>query len=80
MTRLFNGSIPQFVIKNVLLVHNRKHPNKRQYVKGETGDTPSQQRESTDWYNRAWKYSHHNVYSMYGQQKIYTWKDVFENE
>tara|TARA_R100000482_G_scaffold103235_1_gene46095 strand:+ start:16 stop:438 length:423 start_codon:yes stop_codon:yes gene_type:complete len=80
LIKVFDGSIPQFIIKNVLLVHNRKHPNKRKYVKDEIGDTPSQQRESTEWYNKAWKYSHHNVYTMYGQEQIYNWEDVFKNE
>ena len=80
LIKTFNGSIPQFIIKNVLLVHNRKHPNKRQYVKGEVGDTPSQQRESTGWYKKAWDYSHHNVYSMYEQKKIYNWEDIFNDK
>ena len=31
------GNIPQYVIKNILLVHNRKHPNKRMYNEGEEG-------------------------------------------
>ena len=35
LIRMFGTSIPQFVIKNVLLVHNRKHPKKREYVLGE---------------------------------------------
>ena len=35
MTNRVLGNIPQFVIKNVLLVHNRKHPKKRMYVLGE---------------------------------------------
>tara|TARA_Y100000593_G_C4322004_1_gene344296 strand:+ start:2870 stop:3865 length:996 start_codon:yes stop_codon:yes gene_type:complete len=80
LIKIFNGSIPQFVIKNILLVHNRKHPKKRQYVKDEVGNTPSQQRESTDWYQKAWKYSHHNVYKMYEQEKIYNWGDIFKDE
>ena len=35
LQRLFGGEIPQYVIKNILLVHNRKHTKKRSYVKGE---------------------------------------------
>ena len=80
LIKTFNENIPQFIIKNILLVHNRKHPNKREYVDGEAGNTPDQQRESSEWYQKAWKYSHHNVYSLYGQKKIYSWKDVFKDE
>ena len=52
------------------------HPDKRMYVKDEVGENPSQRRESTDWYKKAWDYSHHNVYSMYEQKKIYSWDDI----
>ncbi len=76
LIKTFNGSIPQYVVKNILLVHNRKHPDKRMYVKDEVGENPSQRRESTDWYKKAWDYSHHNVYSMYEQKKIYSWDDI----
>ena len=79
LQRTFGGAIPQFVIKNILLVHNRKHPDKRMYVGNEVGDNPSAQRESTNWYQKAWEYSHHNVYSMYDQKKIYQWKDILKN-
>ena len=79
LIKTFNENIPQFIIKNILLVHNRKHPNKREYVDGEVGNTPSQQRESSEWYKTASEYSTHNVYSMYEQNKIYSWKDVFKD-
>jgi len=80
LQKTFDGGIPQFIIKNILLVHNRKHPKKREYVGDEIGNTPSQQRESSKWYEKASRYSHHNVYTMYGQEKIYNWKDVLEDE
>ena len=80
LQQTFGGNIPQFVIKNILLVHNRKHPNKREYVLDEVGNTPTQRRESSGWYDKASKYSHHNVYSMYEQSKIYDWGDVLEDE
>ena len=35
LQKMFGGQIPQYVIKNILLVHNRKHPNKRKYIEGE---------------------------------------------
>ena len=39
MTNKVLGNIPQYVINNILLVHNRNHPDKRMYVKGESGNT-----------------------------------------
>ena len=81
LQRLFGGEIPQYVIKNILLVHNRKHTKKRFYVEGEDGVVPgdvSGGRLRHDWYKRASDMSHHNTYNMFNQSKIYTWKDVFD--
>ena len=38
MTNKVLGNIPQYVIKNILLVHNRNHPKKRMYIDGERKD------------------------------------------
>ena len=46
MTNKVLGDIPQYVVKNILLVHNRNHPNKRMYVKGESGNTLNEKRRS----------------------------------
>ena len=81
LQRLFGGEIPQYVIKNILLVHNRKHTKKRFYVEGEDGVVPgdvSGGRLRHDWYKRASDMSHHNTYNMFNQSKIYKWKDVFD--
>tara|TARA_Y100000593_G_C4310036_1_gene337910 strand:+ start:1379 stop:2392 length:1014 start_codon:yes stop_codon:yes gene_type:complete len=81
LQKLFGGEIPQYVIKNVLLVHNRKHIKKRFYVKNEDGVTPgdvSAGRLKHDWYKKASDMSHHNTYNMFNQSKIYTWDDVFD--
>ena len=40
LQQFFRGEIPQYVIKNILLVHNRKHIKKRSYIKGEDGVLP----------------------------------------
>ncbi len=77
----FNGAIPQFVFKNILLVHNRKHPKKRMYTLGEDPDetNPTQKRKKgSDWFEKVWKLDHHNCYNMYNQGKVYTWKDVYD--
>ena len=77
MTNKVLGNIPQYVIKNILLVHNRKHPNKRKYVKDEMGSTMQAQRESNDWYLKAHTMSEKNCYNIFNPNyKPYTWKDV----
>ena len=79
LQRLFGGEIPQYVIKNILLVHNRKHTKKRSYVKGQMkSDDVSGGRLRHDWYKKASDMSHHNCYNMFNQSKIYTWDDVFD--
>ena len=77
---MFNGSIPQFVFKNILLVHNRKHPNKRMYVLGENDKNLKhyEKRKSNEWYNKVWEFDNQNAYHGFEQGKIYTWKDVFD--
>tara|TARA_Y100000361_G_scaffold72512_1_gene64252 strand:+ start:3783 stop:4784 length:1002 start_codon:yes stop_codon:yes gene_type:complete len=80
LIRTFNGSIPQFVIKNILLVHNRKHPKKRMYVQGEDVNeiNPGEKRKSNDWYQKVWDADHHHYHTMYSQNKIYKWGDIFD--
>ena len=60
-------------------MHNRKHPNKRMYIKGETGvegQDMGAKRKTHDWYNKANKMCEHNAYNLFNQSKIYTWEDV----
>tara|TARA_Y100001963_G_scaffold156207_1_gene249238 strand:+ start:2456 stop:3439 length:984 start_codon:yes stop_codon:yes gene_type:complete len=82
MQRMFGDSIPQYVIKNVLLVHNRKHPKKRNHVLGE-GNIENKEigakRLAHDWYMRANKMCEHNAYNLFTQNKTYSWKDIFED-
>ena len=81
LIKMFDGNIPQFVIKNILLVHNRKHPDKRKYIKGEEninkGDVGAA-RKTHSWYDDANKMCEHNAYTMFRQGKTYTWEDVFK--
>ena len=80
LQQIFQGSIPQYVVKNILLVHNRKHTKKRSYVEGELkSDDVSGGRLRHDWYKKASDMSHHNCYNMFNQSKTYTWKDVFDD-
>lgn len=70
---------PQYIVRNILVVHNRNHPLKRQYVKDETGDTMNQKRRSNEWYVKANKYSEENCYNLFNPiHKSKTWKDVWE--
>ena len=73
------GNIPQYVIRNILLVHNRNHPNKRNNVVGESGDTMNKKRRSNDWYIKANKFSEENCYNLFNPTyKCKTWKDVWK--
>ena len=81
MNKIFGNSIPQYIIKNILLVHNRKHPQKRNYIDGENGIKDGDvgaKRLTHDWYMKANKMCEHNAYNMFNQSKTYTWKDVFD--
>ena len=73
------GMIPQFVIKNILLVHNRNNPKKRMYVAGESGKTVNLRRRSNDWYVKANKMSEQNCYNVVNPgYKSYTCEDVWK--
>ena len=81
MQKVLGDSVPQYLIKNILLVHNRKHPGKRMYIEGEQGidkTDPGAQRRAHDWYQKANKMCEHNAYNLFNQTKTYTWEDVFK--
>ena len=80
MTQKVLGNIPQYIIKNILLVHNRNHPNKRMYIEGERKDgTMNQKRRSNDWYVKANKMSEENCYNIFNPNyRSFTWEDVWK--
>ena len=80
MTQKILGNIPQYIIKNILLVHNRNHPKKRMYIEGERKDgTMNQKRRSNDWYVKANKMSEQNCYNIFNPNyKSFKWKDVWK--
>ena len=80
MTNKVLGNIPQYVIKNILLVHNRNHPNKRMYIAGERTDgTMNEKRRSNDWYVKANKMCEQNYINLFNPNyKSYSWKDVWK--
>jgi hypothetical protein len=79
MTQKILGNIPQYGIRNILVVHNRNHPLKRMYIKGETGDTMNKKRRSNGWYIKANKYSEQNCYNLFNPEyKSKNWVDVWQ--
>ena len=80
MTNKILGNIPQYVIKNILLVHNRNHPNKRMYIKDERKDgTMNEKRRSNDWYVKANKMCEQNYINLFNPNyKSFTWEDVWK--
>jgi len=80
MTQKILGNIPQYIIKNILLVHNRNHPKKRMYIKGERKDgTMNEKRRSNGWYIKANKMSEQNCYNIFNPNyKSFTWKEVWK--
>jgi hypothetical protein len=78
MTNKVLGNIPQYIIKNILLVHNRNHPEKRNYIKGEYGGSMNAKRRSNDWYVKANKMCEQNYLNMFNPNyKSFTWKDIW---
>ena len=76
----FQGQLPQYTIKNILLVHNRKLPNKRMYIKGQDfsdGDM-TRMRKQQYWFKNADKMSQANAFSYNKQGYTYSWDDVFK--
>lgn len=79
MTQKVLGNIPQYHISNILVVHNRKHPNKRMYIKDETGTTIGEKRKSQNWYTPANKLCEQNCHNLFNPaHKAFTWEDVFK--
>lgn len=77
----FQGKLPQYIIKNILLVHNRKLPNKRMYIKGQDiqdGDMTAM-RKKQYWFSNSDKMSQMNAFNLNKQSYTYTWEDVFKD-
>ena len=78
MTQKILGNIPQYHFKNILLVHNRKRMDKRVHVKGESGKTMGQLRESNKWYQISNQMCEKNCYNLFNPNyKSFTWGDVW---
>ena len=68
MIKIIMGkSYKQFVIKNILKVHNRNHPHKREYVKGEgdmKGKSVKLKRNTNQKWQKVHKLSESNLYNL----------------
>jgi len=72
--------MPQYHFKNILIVHNRKHPKKRSYILNEENiDYIDNKRKSTEWYNIANEFCKINDANIFNPaHKFFTWDDVWE--
>jgi len=74
---LLGDSFVQYVIKNILRVHNRRHPNKRLYISNENNPRGFCGDAKGNWWNILEQMSKHNLGTIRQQSHTYTMKDVF---
>ena len=67
----------QYVIKNILKVHNRNHPNKRNYVKDEDQTKNTHFKRSTrNWYKEYNLVSKGNLMKLFNSQEPFNKKEL----
>jgi len=77
MAKLFLGDqFVQFVIKNILRVHNRRHPRKRLYISNEDNPRGFCGNAKGDWWEILQTMSKQNLSSLRHQALVYTMQDV----
>ena len=80
MSQKILGNIPQYHFRNILVVHNRKHPRKRMYILGEEGidkTSTGELRKVHSWYESANKACEANAYNLFNPTYIASkWSDV----
>lgn len=59
----------QFLIKNILRVHNRRHPKKRMYIKNENNPNGFVGKDKGDWWDILEKTSKHNSSIIFNSQE-----------
>ena len=72
----------QFVVKNILKVHNRNHPKKRRYVEGEDDSLNTHfKRASKNWYKEFNNISKGNLNKLYyNQDRFFNYKDFKKDD
>jgi hypothetical protein len=82
MTNKILGDIPQYHFKNILMVHNRKHPKKMSNVMGKGNFNKydvGKLRNQNEWYKKAHEMSLQNSNNIFNPNyKSFTWKDVWK--
>ena len=80
MARKVLPTMPQYHFRNILIVHNRKHPKKRSYILNEGNiDYIDDKRKSNDWYNIANDFCKINDANIFNpNHRFYTWDDVWK--
>jgi hypothetical protein len=75
--QIMGAAYVQFVIKNILKVHNREHTKKRLYALDMAGEAESTQRIKGDWYNKLRDINKENLNLFIGQRqdKFLTYED-----
>jgi hypothetical protein len=70
MARLVLGKeYLQFVVKNILRVHNRRHPHKRSFIRGEDNPRGFCGPKKGEWWDILEKSSKHNLSQIRGSQR-----------
>lgn len=79
MAKLILGDqFVQFIVKNILRVHNRRHPKKRLYILNEDNPRGFCGKEKGDWWQILQTMSKQNLASLRYQAKTYTMNDVLQ--
>jgi hypothetical protein len=80
MAKLVLGNqFVQYVIKNILRVHNRRHPKKRLYIYNENNPRGFCGKEDKgDWWEILHDMSKQNLATIRYQSSVFTIEDVFE--
>jgi hypothetical protein len=76
---LLGDQFVQFVIKNILRVHNRRHPKKRMYILNEDNPRGFCGTGKGDWWQILQTMSKQNLNSLRYQSPVYTMQDVLNN-
>jgi hypothetical protein len=78
--KILGGDYKQFVVKNILKVHNRNHPKKRMFVEGMTNEAAHIHREN----NNTWMANHNicetNLHNLNNNSKRLITRRELKNE
>ena len=78
--QVLGNNYKQFIIKNILKVHNRQHPKKRRYALDMVEEQESTQRIKGDWYNKLRDMNKKNLNIAFNnpQGKFLTYNDFIK--